>query len=146
MSDVLEHAAKPDLLLRALAPKLRRDGVFCVSLPNLRFWSEFVRPLLDGSWDYAPHGVLDRTHLRWFTLPSFLRMAAAADFEASQTLKMHFGDAHKAPMPLLEAVLGDAGADAANDLFEHSDVRQFLIQLRRADEAAVVDVEAFLGE
>ena len=120
-------------MLRLLAPKLRTNGTACVSVPNMRFWSEFVRPLLDGTWDYAPHGVLDRTHLRWFTLPSFLKMAQAAGFvQDGSPLRLHFGDDHRAPLPILEAVAATLGVDAANALYEESDVRQFLVPLRKA--------------
>ena len=60
-------------------------------------------------------------------------MAAAAGFEeAAPALRLHFGEPHRAPMPYLEALNADAGADAANDFLEHSDVRQYLVALRRA--------------
>ena len=135
LSDVLEHAVHPDILMRLLAPKLSRGGVLCISLPNARFWPEFVRPLLTGEWDYAPHGVLDRTHLRWFTHVSFMKLAAAAGFvEAAPLLRMHYGEDQKAPRVFLEALAADAGADAANDLYAESDVRQYLITLKRRDE------------
>ena len=135
LSDVLEHLVHPDKLLRALSPKLTRGGVLCISLPNIRFWPEFVRPLLIGEWDYAPHGVLDRTHLRWFTYSSFMRLAEAAGFvEAAPLLRMHYGEDQKAPRPLLDSLAADAGADAANSFYDESDVRQYLITLKRRDE------------
>ena len=162
LSDVLEHAVAPDRLLRLLAPKLADGGRVCVSVPNARFWSEFARPrgapavaaaardssppqvapLLDGTWDYGPHGVLDRTHVRWFTHASFLKMAAAAGFEEDgPALRVHFGEAHKAPMVLLEAVAAALGDGAATGLYEESDVRQFLVPLRRAAPRAAAGAE-----
>ena len=127
-----------------------------------RFWSEFARPrgapavaaaardssppqvapLLDGTWDYGPHGVLDRTHVRWFTHASFLKMAAAAGFEEDgPALRVHFGEAHKAPMVLLEAVAAALGDGAASGLYEESDVRQFLVPLRRVAPRAAAGAE-----
>ena len=35
-------------------------------MPNIEHWS-FVKRLLDGSWEYEGHGLLDTHHLRWFT-------------------------------------------------------------------------------
>ena len=132
----LRHAVAPDALLRALAPKLRPGGRACVSIPHVRFWSEFVAPLLDGSWDYAPHGVLDRTHLRWFTERGFYAMAAAAGFEADgPALRVHFGPEHGAPEAVVAAVAASLGAAAAASLAAESDVRQLLIPLRRAGDA-----------
>ena len=76
-----------------------------------------------------------RTHLRWFTYSSFMRLAEAAGFvEAAPLLRMHYGEDQKAPRPLLEALAADAGADAANSFYDESDVRQYLITLKRRDE------------
>jgi hypothetical protein len=47
---------------------------------------------------------------------------------------MHYGEEQKAPRVFLEALAADAGADAANDLYAESDVRQYLITLKRRDE------------
>ncbi|KAJ8602295.1 hypothetical protein CTAYLR_007848 [Chrysophaeum taylorii] len=131
-SDVLEHVVHPDLLLRLLAPKLKPRGRICVSVPNMRFWTEFLLPVLDGTWDYAPHGVRDRTHLRWFTHDSFLAMARAGGFVPDgPTMRVHYGDEHKLPLDLARALVPVVGQDATSALFEESDVRQFLVPLRK---------------
>jgi len=64
--DVLEHMPRPEELLTALKPLLKPDGVLLVSLPNVA--NVTVRfGLLFGRFAYAPRGILDRTHLRFFT-------------------------------------------------------------------------------
>ena len=64
--DVLEHLPRPDYLLSALRPLLRTDGVLLLSLPNIA--NVTVRlGLLFGRFAYTPRGILDRTHLRFFT-------------------------------------------------------------------------------
>jgi predicted TPR repeat methyltransferase len=64
--DVLEHLPRPEALLAALRPLLKADGVFLVSLPNVA--NVTVRlGLLFGRFDYTERGILDRTHLRFFT-------------------------------------------------------------------------------
>jgi len=64
--DILEHLPRPELLLDALKPLLKPDGVLLLSLPNVA--NVTVRlGLLFGRFTYVPRGILDRTHLRFFT-------------------------------------------------------------------------------
>lgn len=71
--DVLEHLRDPWGVLAAHAKLLADEGVIVVCLPNIEHWS-FAAKLLRGTWDYERQGLLDRTHLRWFT-PSSTRAA-----------------------------------------------------------------------
>jgi 2-polyprenyl-3-methyl-5-hydroxy-6-metoxy-1,4-benzoquinol methylase len=64
--DVLEHLADPHTVLREARGLLRDGGVALVSLPNVAHWSMRLG-LLRGRWRYAESGLLDRTHLRFFT-------------------------------------------------------------------------------
>jgi SAM-dependent methyltransferase len=64
--DVLEHLVDPWRLLAEQAQYLAPDGCVLVCMPNVEHWS-FALRLLNGSFDYEPDGLLDRTHLRWFT-------------------------------------------------------------------------------
>jgi predicted TPR repeat methyltransferase len=67
--DVLEHLPRPGDLLSALKPLLKSGGALLVSLPNVA--NVTVRAsLLAGRFPYADRGILDRTHLRFFTLAS----------------------------------------------------------------------------
>ncbi|MFI5120859.1 MAG: methyltransferase domain-containing protein [Thermoanaerobaculia bacterium] len=64
--DVLEHLPRPEALLGSLKDLLKPDGVLLLSLPNVA--NVTVRlGLLLGRFNYAPRGILDRTHLRFFT-------------------------------------------------------------------------------
>jgi SAM-dependent methyltransferase len=67
--DVLEHLPDPAATLHACREVLRPDGYVVVSLPNVAHADVALR-LLDGRFDYGPTGLLDRTHLRFFTLDS----------------------------------------------------------------------------
>ena len=64
--DVLENLRDPLQVLRSQVPALSPDGVVLLCVPNIEHWS-FVKRLLDGSWEYEGHGLLDTHHLRWFT-------------------------------------------------------------------------------
>lgn len=68
-ADVLEHVIDPWQTLIALKEKLSADGKIVVSLPNVQNW-EVVSNLLEGKWDYRSEGILDRTHLHFFTRKS----------------------------------------------------------------------------
>jgi len=65
-ADVLEHLREPYRLLRQAREWLSPGGSLIASIPNVRHHS-VVRSLLQGNWTYEPAGLLDRTHLRFFT-------------------------------------------------------------------------------
>ncbi len=71
-SAVLPHTREPWALLQQHATLLRPDGVILFCVPNIEHWS-FADRLLRGTWDYEPSGLLDRGHMRWFSLESTRR-------------------------------------------------------------------------
>lgn len=72
-ADVLEHCTNPTDLLRIGIAALRPGGVLIISVPNVAHWSVRQR-LLRGRWEYASYGIMDATHLRWFTHASLQRL------------------------------------------------------------------------
>lgn len=73
-NDVLEHLVDPWTVLRSLRGKLRPNGTVVSSIPNVRHFPVFKSYFIDGDWRYEEDGVLDRTHLRFFTCQSIRRM------------------------------------------------------------------------
>ena len=71
--DVLEHFKEPWQVLRELRLLCAPNAVCVACIPNVSHWS-LVQEQLAGRWNYAKAGLLDRTHLRFFTLDSTLRM------------------------------------------------------------------------
>lgn len=65
--DILEHLRDPWRVLRRHMEALTPNGIVLICIPNLEHWS-FVERVLRGNWEYEPSGLLDATHLRWFTL------------------------------------------------------------------------------
>ena len=64
--DVLEHTQHPERILTQAKEILKPEGIVIVSVPNIAHWR--VRfGLLFGKFDYTESGILDRTHLRFFT-------------------------------------------------------------------------------
>ncbi|WP_164914166.1 class I SAM-dependent methyltransferase [Aquimarina sediminis] len=73
-NDVLEHLVDPYMVLDKVKSKLTIDGVLISSIPNVRYHNTFKRVLVNKDWKYEDFGVMDRTHLRFFTEKSILRM------------------------------------------------------------------------
>ena len=65
--DIIEHLRDPWAVLRQQAEALSDDGTMLICVPNMQHWS-FADRLLRGTWKYEPSGLLDETHLRWFSL------------------------------------------------------------------------------
>ncbi len=65
-ADVLEHLKDPERCLNALRPFLKSDGFWVISVPNAAH-SALVAQLLAGRFPYQEKGLLDFTHLRFFT-------------------------------------------------------------------------------
>ncbi|MBN1897725.1 MAG: class I SAM-dependent methyltransferase [Spirochaetes bacterium] len=66
-ADVLEHLIDPVSLLVKLKDHLKKEGCLIASIPNVQHYTVSFR-LLWGQWDYRSSGILDETHLRFFTL------------------------------------------------------------------------------
>jgi methionine biosynthesis protein MetW len=66
--DVLEHLRDPHRLLRVLRPWLADGGALICSIPNVGHWSVVLPLLTQDRWPYADAGLLDRTHVHFFTL------------------------------------------------------------------------------
>jgi 2-polyprenyl-3-methyl-5-hydroxy-6-metoxy-1,4-benzoquinol methylase len=80
-NDILEHLVDPWGALRAASERLAPGGTVVASIPNMRYWPIFWPLLARGEWRYVSDGVLDRTHLRFFTLGSALEMFTDSGFE-----------------------------------------------------------------
>ncbi|MBA4065549.1 MAG: glycosyltransferase/methyltransferase [Isosphaera sp.] len=80
LQDVLEHLRAPEQLLRDCLPLLKPHGRVAVSVPNVA--NVTVRlALLFGRFEYTPRGILDRTHLRFFTRKSARRLLEECGYE-----------------------------------------------------------------
>ncbi len=76
-ADVLEHLKQPDQVLRACHALLSPNGRLLISVPNVAYCG-LVAELLQGEFEYRPEGLLDRTHLRFFTRRSLARFIDTA--------------------------------------------------------------------
>lgn len=73
-NDVLEHMTAPDQALRYAKVLLSQGGAVVASIPNIRYLPVLWELLFRARWEYADSGVLDKTHLRFFTKSSIVKM------------------------------------------------------------------------
>jgi len=127
MADVLEHIVDTERTLAIVSGLLATGGELILSLPNTRHWS-VLRMLLGGDWRYEDSGLLDRTHVRFFTAKSSVRMLRNAGFKIE---KMSGVSVTRPPpdgfISGLEAALEAAGMNHRG-LAAESNVFQFLFK------------------
>lgn len=87
-ADVLEHMPDPLAALRALVPSLSADATVVISLPNVQHHS-VVRELLRGQFTYRPYGILDQTHLRFFTRASIVDLVRRAGLTIERIVPLY---------------------------------------------------------
>ena len=72
--DVLEHLCDPWALVQRLQPLLCPGGALLASIPNIRNYQVLRQLIFRGRFRYVPAGILDRTHLRFFTRSSCIEL------------------------------------------------------------------------
>ncbi len=93
-ADILEHLTDPAAVFQHFTALLAPGGLVVVSLPNVAHW--YVRlSLLRGRFDYSERGILDRTHLRFFTLRTARRFLGDAG------LRIECLESTPLPLPLV---------------------------------------------
>lgn len=80
-NDILEHLIDPYNALLSIKSKLHINGVIICSIPNVRYISNLKKLLYDKDWHYEDEGILDKTHLRFFTRKSIINMFNTLGFE-----------------------------------------------------------------
>ena len=78
--EVLEHLVNPQEALKQLVRLLKPGGRMFASVPNVSHW-RVIAGLILGRFDYTDWGMMDRTHLRWFTPRTFRDLIEAAGVE-----------------------------------------------------------------
>lgn len=79
LGDVLEHTTRPEHALLHLKRLLKPGGRVLISMPNVAHYSVRWR-LLRGRFDYQPSGIMDRTHLRFYTYETAQELAKDAGY------------------------------------------------------------------
>jgi 2-polyprenyl-3-methyl-5-hydroxy-6-metoxy-1,4-benzoquinol methylase len=80
-NDVLEHIYDPDTLLKSFKLKLRKSGLLICSIPNVRFIRVLKDLMFKREWEYKESGIMDFTHIRFFTKTSMINMFHRLDYQ-----------------------------------------------------------------
>ncbi|MFZ1558973.1 MAG: class I SAM-dependent methyltransferase, partial [Saprospiraceae bacterium] len=80
-NDVLEHLYDPYTILSKLKMKMKPEGKVISSIPNIRYFRTFFALLFKKQWDYQANGILDITHVRFFTTKSIVKMYENAEYQ-----------------------------------------------------------------
>lgn len=80
-NDVIEHLTNPYKVLVQIKSKLNSNGVVLCSIPNVRYYENLFNLLIRKQWKYEEQGILDKTHLRFFTERSIKNMFDMLGYE-----------------------------------------------------------------
>lgn len=80
--DLIEHLRDPWAAVRHFARLLQPGGALLVSVPNV-LCADNLYHMLQGRWDYVDAGILDRTHLRFFTRQTICELLEGAGLEVA---------------------------------------------------------------
>ena len=111
--DVLEHLRDPHRLLRALRPWLADDGALVCSIPNVGHWSVVLPLLTQDRWPYADAGLLDRTHVHFFTLVEAQLMLQECGFTVESAATTTLAQSSPPAVDHLTRFLAALGTDDA---------------------------------
>lgn len=84
--DVLEHLKEPWKVLKEHTYYLKKGGWCIASIPNISHYS-IIKSLLNNKWEYASSGILDETHLRFFTLEGIRKIFRDAGYTIEEERK-----------------------------------------------------------
>lgn len=85
-NDVLEHMQDPYQALRLSLNLLNPKGMVIASMPNILHYQAFLDIVMKKDFKYTDAGIMDRTHLRWFTRKSMVRMFEECGYEVQDII------------------------------------------------------------
>ena len=130
--DVLEHLLDPDAVLTSSLALLREGGSIVISIPNVAHGSVRLA-LLQGRWNYSDTGLLDRTHIRFFTFDTLLAMLERAGLTVTE-LRSTVADPLGTEITVDQTVLPPDTVDWVRRQ-AHSQAYQFVLTAERAERA-----------
>jgi trans-aconitate methyltransferase len=129
--DCLEHLRDPWRMLRRIRDRIDPDGCLVTCIPNAQHWSVQWR-LLTGNFRYEDQGLMDRTHIRWFTRQTMLEMFIGAGWRVEAGISRHVQAPQQAQA--LAAIAAAAQAFGADPQLAQQDAMpiQYVFRLRPA--------------
>lgn len=88
MGDVVEHLISPVDTIKKIMPFLKLGAKIYITVPNVRHWSVIKNLLFFDLWEYDSWGILDFTHLRFFTKTSITKLFQRNNFYVKSSSRM----------------------------------------------------------
>jgi O-antigen biosynthesis protein len=133
-ADVLEHLRVPESVLRSLRPFLKPGGRFLLSVPNVGYHG-LIAELIAGDFRYRDEGLLDRTHIRFFTRRSLERLLVDGELVVASLTTVR--------KPLAESEFSADAAIALAPAFQEvlrcstdAETYQFIVECLRREDVA----------
>ncbi|MBD3164435.1 methyltransferase domain-containing protein [Candidatus Woesearchaeota archaeon] len=132
-ADILEHLKNPAKVLLKLRNSLKKNGKMIISVPNVaHLWIRIN--LLFGRFNYEKKGILDKTHLRFYTLSSIKKELDKAGFRIIKIIPT------PVPLPIINKAFAESNilnfVHKINNFFAHSFRRllafQFVIYVKKS--------------
>ena len=144
--DVIEHLRDPWRVLKELKSCLSDTGQVLASIPNVQNWW-LLRNLLAGQWPYSDRGLLDRSHLRFFTLSSILDLFKQSGIIVTEVISRTNidPDDEKTLDILLPVVSKFSGADDNTNRI-HLSTYQYIVRASLRPPQHKFSLQALLGE
>lgn len=107
-NDVIEHMPDHDDFLNSITEFMSKDSHILISIPNVRYLTNLYELLIKKDWQYRSLGILDVTHLRFFTEKSIKNTLKNHNFEIIKFSGINKPDEihKKAIVSLASAILG----------------------------------------
>jgi len=116
--DTLEHLKDPWSILKKIKNTMSSSGVIIACIPNVQHWSLQVK-LSIGDFRYETSGLLDKTHLRWFTRQTIFELFDQTGFVITEGIPRIFDEPNRERfLPIIAEMAKAAGLDpgiAVND-------------------------------
>ncbi|NUO09321.1 MAG: class I SAM-dependent methyltransferase [Candidatus Brocadia sp.] len=80
-ADIIEHLFNPWDTLKNMQRYLKDDGLILLSIPNIKNYYTLIRLIFYDEWSYSEAGILDNTHIRFFTLKEIAKLLDYADLK-----------------------------------------------------------------
>jgi len=110
-ADSLEHLLDPWLALKKVREVIPEHGYVVACIPNAQNWS-VVGNLAIGNFRYQDSGLLDKTHLRWFTRQTMFELFEGAGFSVESVTSRIVGDPSNIPfLSIIREIAKFAGTD-----------------------------------
>ena len=109
--DTLEHLKDPWSILKQIRSTIATTGSVVTCIPNVQHWSIQAR-LSIGDFRYEKSGLLDQTHLRWFSRQTMIEMFNKTGFHVESGMPRIFNEPNREVfLPIIEQMAMAAGAD-----------------------------------